>query len=440
MAQVLSFQEGDIGNLIGPLLHDSLMPILIVADGDRITHCNRAADAILRDVSDLSALWSVVAEAKPNGADVVLPFGPSRPAKGFHVLSSTSNAPPGARLVMLMPNGDDPEKSQMSLLSQALQTARSMADVGTALCRYLPAIFPGSSGRCYLPNAASVWLEPAGTWGKPASGAPGIRAIDCWSIRRGLLHDVGFTEQIKPPCRHIGNENRSYICVPLRAKGAVLGILHLAFDRLPSATGDRMGLTALARTMAEAASMGILRSGLSRLVESQSLHDLETGLYSRAFMIEMLTREVIRMTRARRPLTLAVVTPCQLDSIEQQFGSEARQIATSAFVDALQAFRKGSDTASRIGPDTFALVLPEMDSPQAEKRLGTFLAAVHNIRASHRGQTLPALGATVGAVVFPDHGMNANDLMTRAQSTHDRAQAIGGDRIVVLSAEPTVQH
>ena len=108
---------------------------------------------------------------------------------------------------------------------------------------------------------------------------------------------------------------------------------------------------------------------LSRLVESQSLHDLETGLYSRAFMIEMLAREVIRMTRARRSLTFAVVSPCHLDSIEQQFGSEARQIATTAFVEVLQAFRKGSDTASRIGPDSFALVLPEMDIPQADKRV-----------------------------------------------------------------------
>ena len=435
MTQVLSFQESGVGDLIAPMLQDSVMPILLVEDGQKITHANPAAEAILKDVSDLTALWTAVAEAPANGSDIVLPFGAARPARGFHLLFSTSPAAEGARLVLLMPNGDDPEKSQLTLLSQSLQAARNMAEVGTALCRYLPAIFPGSSGRCYLPNAASVWLEPAGTWGKPASGAPGIRAIDCWAIRRGLLHDVGFTEQIKPPCRHIGNENRSYICVPLRAKGAVLGILHLAFDRLPNASSDRMALTALARTMAEAASMGILRSGLSRLVESQSLHDLETGLYSRAFMIEMLAREVIRMTRARRSLTFAVVSPCHLDSIEQQFGSEARQIATSAFVEVLQAFRKGSDTASRIGPDSFALVLPEMDIPQAEKRLGTFLAAVHNIRTTCRGQPLPALGATVGAVVFPDHGMNATDLMSRAQSTHDRAQASGGDRVLVLPSD-----
>lgn len=156
MTQVLSFQESGVGDLIAPMLQDSVMPILLVEDGQKITHANPAADAILKDVSDLTALWNAVAEAPANGSDIVLPFGAARPARGFHLLFSTSPAAEGARLVLLMPNGDDPEKSQLTLLSQSLQAARNMAEVGTALCRYLPAIFPGSSGRCYLPNAASV--------------------------------------------------------------------------------------------------------------------------------------------------------------------------------------------------------------------------------------------------------------------------------------------
>jgi hypothetical protein len=72
-----------------------------------------------------------------------------------------------ARLVLLMPNGDDPEKSQLTLLSP-LQAAR-MAESHGAL-RYCPRSFPAVLG-CYLPNAASVWLESA--HGATGLGAPG---------------------------------------------------------------------------------------------------------------------------------------------------------------------------------------------------------------------------------------------------------------------------
>jgi hypothetical protein len=76
-------------------------------------------------------------------------------------------------------------------------------------------------------------------------------------------------------------------------------------------------------------------------------------------------------------------------------------------------------------------VLPEMDILQAEKRLGPFLVAVHNIRTTCRGQPpRPRCHRRCGGV--PDHGLNAADLMSRAQSTHDRAHANGGDRVLVL--------
>jgi GAF domain-containing protein len=49
----------------------------------------------------------------------------------------------------------------------------------------------------------------------------------CWSFRRGRVHLVENIET-GPICRHLNNASKAaYTCIPLVAKGEVLGLLHL---------------------------------------------------------------------------------------------------------------------------------------------------------------------------------------------------------------------
>jgi diguanylate cyclase (GGDEF)-like protein len=159
-----------------------------------------------------------------------------------------------------------------------------------------------------------------------------------------------------------------------------------------------------------------LRSSLSDATRTDRL----TGLLNRAAFEEQVELELERCERAGRQLSVILA---DLDSD----GDKVLQLAAR---DILK-WKRRTDSAGRIGSEVLALLVPESDER------GAFLVAERLRRAAHRTFTEESLGVTIsfGVATYPEHGQDADLVISAASSALAIAKELGKDRTVIYSAE-----
>jgi diguanylate cyclase (GGDEF)-like protein len=138
-----------------------------------------------------------------------------------------------------------------------------------------------------------------------------------------------------------------------------------------------------------------LRRSFEEAVRGAQLDPL-TGLPNRRALEAMLTAEVGRSIRFRRPLTVAVLDCDGFKGLNDQRGHATGDQALQRLGDLLRRSVRCYDGVFRVGGDEFVIVLPETDRSGAEhvcERLRTAFA--HELE-----RAFPGLSASVGVVVF----------------------------------------
>jgi len=88
-------------------------------------------------------------------------------------------------------------------------------------------LFPADSGMLAVLNASNTLVEVVTHWGKPLPGEQVFAPEQCWAFRRGRAHVVEAPDS-GPSCEHLDCPLPArYVCLPLMAQGAPIGILHL---------------------------------------------------------------------------------------------------------------------------------------------------------------------------------------------------------------------
>jgi diguanylate cyclase (GGDEF)-like protein len=151
-----------------------------------------------------------------------------------------------------------------------------------------------------------------------------------------------------------------------------------------------------------------------------------TGLANRRLFEETLTREIARQRRKGTPLALALV---DLDGFKHvndtrghAGGDEVLRSVGQTIVDRVRA----SDLPARIGGDEFAVVLPDC-SPRDAVQVG------EQLRAQIEAVVGPAVTASVGIAVVPDHADDADALVAAADAALYAAKEHGRNRAVMAA-------
>src|SRR2546427_6336803 len=128
-------------------------------------------------------------------------------------------------------------------------------------------------------------------WGEPPPAEAVLAPAQCWALRRGRAHVVDAPESALL-CKHLGSPPAvGYLCLPLVAQGAAVGILHLRDEpdggspasRLDRRRGARRRLaTGMAEHVAPA--LGNLR--LQEMLRNQVVRDPVTRLLQPRFMTD----------------------------------------------------------------------------------------------------------------------------------------------------------
>lgn len=316
-----------------------------------------------------------------------------------------------------------------------LQSCRTVDESLPIISATMAQLFPETSGQLLL-HCAGQLLEFAARWGpRPPTPIQTMAPAECWALRRGRIHAIGFEATINPPCHHIGPDRKPYLCIPLLAQGTELGIIHLLVDPALASEARKQHCRTLAATAADSISLALANLRLRESLQAMSVRDHLTGLYNRRFMEEALVREISRMARARKFLTVAMLDIDHFKRFNDSYGHDAGDLVLKEFAKLMTTFRAGSDLACRYGGEEFLLILPELEPEHAATRLDTFRESVSQLRVKLDGEVLPTITVSIGIASFPAHGSTSEGLIKAADNALYQAKQKGRNRVELAAGK-----
>ena len=152
------------------------------------------------------------------------------------------------------------------------------------------------------------------------------------------------------------------------------------------------------------------------LVE-QSVRDALTGLYNRHYLGDRLGQEISQAYMRKHALALLFCDLDRFGAVNEKWGQRMGDDVLRAVGERIQSATRGTDMIFRSGADEFAVVLSEPND------VGAPTIVAERIRKgigdiSERFQV--DIDVSIGVALYPEHGMNADELIRVA----NRAQFI----------------
>jgi diguanylate cyclase (GGDEF)-like protein len=201
----------------------------------------------------------------------------------------------------------------------------------------------------------------------------------------------------------------SMVCVPLRHAGRVTGVLTVhdprpnAFLKKDVATLDLLS--------------GAIGAYMTQATNAHKQHDVLTGLPNRQVFEHRLAQELARVTRHGGNFTLGRLDLDWGTPVDDEHGRAAADRLLRAVAGHLDQLRD-EDSAYRLGPNEFAVVLIEASDDAAEAVLERIAKAIKQGPGGHR------LRLAWGAAIFQT-GDDAVSLVARAElALYDAKRAL----------------
>jgi diguanylate cyclase (GGDEF)-like protein len=135
-------------------------------------------------------------------------------------------------------------------------------------------------------------------------------------------------------------------------------------------------------------------------LEEETRRDALTGVYNRAYLDQILTREFDNSTRHKWPLSVAFADLDNFKSINDRFGHQAGDRILQATARILRGNTRETDLIARYGGEEFVVVLPATDADTAhsicERIVTAFQNTAHMIGSDHAKVTISIGCATHG--------------------------------------------
>jgi len=152
-------------------------------------------------------------------------------------------------------------------------------------------------------------------------------------------------------------------------------------------------------------------------------YDHVTGLPNRVLMFKDLGRKLAEASATGRPLALLILALDRFREIASTLGHAHGETIVRDVAQRLGDVLGRPDRVARLRGDEFGVLLPDADGPLA-RQVGERLLAT--LEKPFMIQGLPIeIGASVGVVVAPDHGEEAELLLRRADAAVQAARRVG---------------
>ena len=314
-----------------------------------------------------------------------------------------------------------------------LQACSKMEETAPIIMGFMKKLFPTSQGALFLLSNSRSDLESIVTWGDfPTSSDNNVFPPDaCWGLRRGRAHVVDDIN-IGPICPHLINTpSAPYVCLPLMAKGDIVGLLHLkSFNNDSGQNTKTDDLRQMAFTLSEYLSLSIANVKLSESLSKQSIQDPQSGLYNRRFMEESLQREMLRAARKQTHIGIIMGDLDHFKKFNDVYGHAAGDKIIVQIGKLFKDKFRGSDIACRYGGEEFLIILPESSPEDTVKRAEALREEIKKMEMVFQGQILGSITMSMGIASYPEKGTRMEELLRVADTALYKAKQEGRDRVI----------
>ncbi len=225
---------------------------------------------------------------------------------------------------------------------------------------------------------------------------------------------------------------RSYLGVPLMAKGRLIGEIYLV-----NRAGEE-GFTQededLLATLASQASIAVLNARLHQQAMTLAITDGLTGLFNYRHFNEILNRETEEARRHGRPLSLIMADLDYFKDYNDAYGHQTGDRLLQMIADVLRAAVREIDYVARYGGEEFAVILPDSDREGALRVAERIRSQLHQWQVPHASSPLGVVTLSLGVASLPADAESADRLLTRADAALYDAKHRGRNRVEVPAA------
>ena len=342
------------------------------------------------------------------------------------------------------------EATLVSHMGSLLEVSQNADEAYTVIERGARLLFAGLSGALLVLPPNRLVVEQVATWWKAPSGKRIYRPDDCWALRQGRLYVVDGRDA-GPRCAHVASEPIAYMCIPMTAQGATLGVFHLSADGgEPEVDGPAQGVVAgpsgtrptgraggvdarltegarnLGLWVAELLALSLANFRLRETLHAQSTRDPLTGLFNRRYMEDSLERELYRAAREGGTLGIIMADLDHFKDFNDRSGHVAGDAVLRSLADLMSSNVRAEDIVCRYGGEEFTILLPNANLGETRQRAETLREAASGLVVSDSQR----LTLSLGVAAYPGNGTSARELIEVADAALYTAKSSGRDRVV----------
>ena len=216
--------------------------------------------------------------------------------------------------------------------------------------------------------------------------------------------------------------------IPITYQKKLLGKFMVYYNQPHAFSGEEIQL---AQTVSSHVAFAIERAQQTAKLEHQALYDSLTDIPNRTLLHDRLRQAISAAQRTRTSLALLLIDLDRFKEINDTLGHARGDLVLKQIGPRIQAVLRQSDSVARLGGDEFAVLLPTVSSPShAVLTAGKILQALQT-PFPVEGLELE-IGASIGIVICPEHGAEAELLMQHADIAMYVAKQQGGGYTVYV--------
>ena len=208
--------------------------------------------------------------------------------------------------------------------------------------------------------------------------------------------------------------------------GVVAGFELVRRDRLSAAL-------AVGLTLAVWAGLATFLLGRQiQVAHALSLQDPLTGLPNRALLNDRIEQALARSRRSQEPFALLVVDLDGFKGVNDVRGHEAGNQVLQTIARRLESVVRATDTVARVGGDEFVVLsLGTSEDDEAAALVGRMRQALRRPYSVNGGMV--EIDASIGWALFPQDGLDPDDLLARADGQMYATKRDSSDESVLQS-------
>ena len=321
---------------------------------------------------------------------------------------------------------------RLNRLTTALTSGSDLAAVVAPFAEEMRGLFDFDRLACGFVNEGGDYVElvtyPAEeTWGMGAvvplvgSGLGHAILEGKPVLQKDILHSHRFIEDMKL----LEDGIRSYVVLPLVARGKSLGVVALA-----SKEADAFETEILLRLQPLISHLALAFDNvhLMQRMRDLSITDEVTPLFNHRFFHQMLERELKFSDRYKSQVSIAFIDLDHFKPINDVHGHLRGSHALREVGFLLRTAVRETDYPARYGGDEFVIILPQTDG-EAAKLLGEKFRELIEGHTFLQEEGINAkIGASIGLATYPDEASTKPELIRLADKRmyEDKAERKSG--------------